>query len=312
MRFFESLTKIEKAALSHMTMSYLDDQLPENWDDESERVSHPIEIDNQIIDVQGFKKPFFELKTYNLKNNGLDLDVDSLIYLSRLASYRVSENNEDFELQKESYGTMLANQTSGMHNLFDHPVLASHFISLEINDARVSGRYGGEIESGEAFRVYGEKNTVTISLAPEQYVRFVRSQSAKVPCTISRRGGYLNDEPSTDYLTASKEAAEVKSHADDVVKPLIELTEKLSDLMGSGKVASSKRFAEVYEFMDLIEQQFEECIGSIEKTQVEAVYQIKYKFFQKMIDQVQLEVKALPVNRKKEFMILLENMGSDL
>lgn len=312
MRFFESLTEEEKAVLSRLSLAYLDDNLSEGWDDKKARVDHEMTIEGKPEIVQGFEDNFFELKSYNLRGVDTALPADDLMFLSRIANFQKEKKVDLAEYRQKAFGVVLANQTSGGHHLFDHPVDTQHHISIEFNDARVYGNLDGKLEVGEEVRISGGVNTLNIKLAPEQYVRFVRSQSVKVPCTIARRAGYLNDEPESSYLTTVKEAKDVQVQAREAVAPLVKTMTELTDLLASGKMTSRKRFAEALALIEEVEAAYKECFDKVNEAQTGSVARVQENFVQRMIEQVEHEAKSLPAAQKEQVMLLLQEMGKDL
>lgn len=312
MRFFESLTDEEKLVLSRLSLAYLDDKLPEGWDEEKERVEFEKTVEGKQVTIQGFKDNFFELKTYRVQGMEFDLPVDDLMYISRLSNHQERKKLDLSEYRQKSYGAVLANQSSGGTHLFDHPVDTQNFISIEFNDARVYGDLDGSLNAGDEVRISGDVNTLNIRLAPEQYVRFVRSQNVKVPCTIARRAGYLNDEPESDYLTTVREANEVREQATEAVSPLIEIVKELADLLESGKMTSQKRFDTALALLEQAEAAYKECFEKVNEVQTGSVTRVQENFRQRMIDQVEHEVKSLPSAQKEQVMLLLQDIGKDL
>lgn len=310
--FYESLTAEERVALSHLALSYLDDVLPSDWDENKTRLDHAVTIEGKEVIVQGFENPHFGAKTYTLRGVEAALDEDQIVELSKIANYRQKESFDLEEYRQPAYGTLMANQSNGLFDLFDHPVQTQRAISLEISDARLHGDLDGKLKVGEEVRIMGDKATVNIQLAPEQYVRFVRSQRVKVPCTISRRGGYLNDALDQSYLTAIKEANDVHVKTSEAVSVLGEVAQQVIDLLGSGKMTSPKRFAEVETLLNQVEEAYRECFKSVNEAQAGAVSRVQENFMQRMIDQVELEVQALPNDQKQQVLHLLKDMSKDL
>lgn len=312
MRFFESLTDEEKLVLSRLSLAYLDDKLQEGWDENKERVDYEKTVEGKQVTIQGFKDNFFELKTYCVRGMDFDLPVDDLMYISRLSNHKERKKLDLSEYRQKSYGAVLANQTSGSTHLFDHPVDTQNFISIEFNDAKVYGDLEGGLNAGDEVRISGDVNTLNIRLAPEQYVRFVRSQSVKVPCTIARRAGYLNDEPEKDYLTTVKEAKEVREKAVEAVSPLVKIMTELADLLESGKMTSQKSFATALDLIDQAEAAYQECFRQVSEVQTGSVTRVQENFRQRMIDQVEHEVKSLPAAQKEQVLLILKDIGKDL
>lgn len=312
-RFFESLTDNEKALLSHLSMDYLDHALKEGWDERKERVDHPFTIEGKEIAVQSFKNAHYHLKGYTIKGMETDLDEDQLMFLSRIANFKEEKGGVYLhEYHQPSYGTLLANQVNGSFELFDHPVQTQYAISLEFSDAHVSGDIDGSLKAGDTIRVSGGKNLLTVLLAPEQYVRFVRSQSVKVPCTISRRAGYLNDRPDSSYLVANKEGQSVYQAAAKAIEPLAELVEQISDLLESGKMTSVKRLTVVEGLLGEAEEAMKASFGEIQSSQMGAVSGIQQNFMGRMVDHIEREVEALPPQQKQTMLAILKDVTKDL
>lgn len=312
-RFYESLTENERALLSHLAMDYLDNALGEKWDEGKERVENIFVIEGKDVAVQSFRDVHYHLKTFTIQGMETDLDEEQLTDISRLANYKVKNRGVYLhEYHQPAYGTLLANQSNGSFTLFDHPIETQYAISLEFSDAHVSGDLDGSLKAGDTIRVSGGKNLLTVYLAPEQYVRFVRSQSVKVPCTISRRAGYLNDKPDASYLVANKEGVSVYQSTQKAIQPLVALVEQISDLLESGKMTSVKRLTEVEALLEEAEGVMKASFDEVQSSQVDAVSEIQQNFMGRMMDHIEREVEALPPQQKQMMLTILKDVAQDL
>lgn len=311
-RFYESLTNEERLLLEHMSMQYLDRVLPENWSENSERVDYQCQIGSEQVTVQGFAKPNFDVQTFRIREGELPFSMEVISSLASLANHRPERQNSNPEHQQPSYGALLSNQQAGNHVLFDHSVKVQHAVSLDFSDAEINGRMGGPLEPGEESSIRGRETTCKVVLAPEQFVRFVRGNAAAVPCTISRRAGYMHDDPPMDHLNSVKQAKNVREAAEGAAKELVKLAARAAEMMESGKVTSSKRFDELEAVLDEIEAAYKDVFGEVRKVQEDAVASIQENYLNRMIDQVEREIQALPESQRGTVLALMNSMGQDL
>lgn len=311
-RFHESLTEEEKLLLRHMTMQHLDSILPDDWDGSqkstmSARKDNWYEIGGEQINVQGLSKANYSLSSYQTKGLDLPYSHETISSLCNLANHVPRKKRVAEETAQESQGVMLVNQTMGHHVLFDYPVTTQYCMTLSFSDAEVH-----ESRVGEKAHIMDGKENLEVLMAPEQFVRFVRSSNVAIPCTISRYAGYLLDSPPMDHLEAVKLSVDVEASVNEITKELVQVADEVCELLESGKVNSKKKVRELEGLIDKLNQRYEEAVRKTADVQMDAIDGVRETYIHRLVEQVEREVQALPAAKREGVLKLLGHTGEDL
>lgn len=188
-----------------------------------------------------------------------------------------------------SQGVIMFKSPNGQFDLFDSPLAVDKCIEIELSSAQI-----GRFDSDSQMRVSGGRGKLEFRLSSEQYVRFMRSSSMEVPCTISSREHELFDAPTPEYHANHKIRQKLKANMKEFMSPLKAMESELIGML-DGKTFTSKKtmepvIAKLEEF-DALYRSLEEEAG---EKKVSAAKEIVEEFRKDMQKQAQVELNRLP------------------
>lgn len=300
-QFIRALSHDEQALLGHVVMQYLDglyadagmsDGSPSHWSSYLTREQHELTINGTPLTVEGFTKANPEFTSTRAKDQVLS--ENALNLLGNLSHYRPENPNKAYNrgLSQPQFGAMTCGRRSGGMSLFDHPVSEQHCVVLAAMDACFYPP--PEHDPRPETRISGGTHLWDVYLSDIQFTRMIRGEFAEVPCTISRSFGYLNDEPDNDYLETSKLRQDVEDKIDDLVQPLKQRLDELYGALSEGKLNGKARLAGMIDLVTELEQDWQGVSETINKTSAESIAGVRRVFMERLVQQVEQDVKAMP------------------
>lgn len=219
-------------------------------------------------------------------------------YLRDIESYKNNSTSGDADTQS-SQGVLRLSNPQGQIRLFDSPLEVSQCVEFQLCKARISRR-GSE----DVFSIHAGARKLDFRLSPEQFIRFMRSESMMIPCTISCINGDMFDPPLPDYDTHNKINSSLESEIAKQVKPLKEAQEDLlSFIKANMPFTSKKMLKELNDKFLAFERIYNEIKININNKKTSSAQDITEEFKKSLIKIASVEMERLPDHLKNKLYI---------
>lgn len=199
---------------------------------------------------------------------------------------------------QNSQGTLAINRPVGTFDLFDAPLAVSNCIEFNIALANLS-----HSDRDSPVHVSAGLSKIKFQMSPEQFIRFMRSESASIPCTIASKDGVRFDPPSPEFHVQHGIRKNLKKELSVHLAPLKRLESELLALLKTGPFTSKKAVAVVNAKFAEFEALYHALEPALADSKVAASNEIVDDFKSRFIQFAQNEAKKLPPSIRDQLYI---------
>jgi len=293
--FLNELTHDERALLSHLATKLLDQEAPPNenrsrqWDAGKERITHTVETAAGTLEVQGFM--IFHASFS--RPLGMNMSGEAFEFLSGIANYQPDILAKKFAGRTNPAFSMLSSgRTSSSLSMFDHPIEESRPMRLSLADARLTINERGGRDKGSVSLMDGVHQW-DISLTGDQYLRMLRGEHTRVPCTINRSFGYLNDEPDNRYLEPNRQSDHVERSVKEMTSELSAKVREMTKILSAGAVTTKKKLNLLSDLADEADQCWADVRTRLIKLSDDGIENVKHDFKRRLSQQLEQDAHLL-------------------
>lgn len=194
------------------------------------------------------------------------------------------------EMSPDSQAVMMVKHPHGRFNLFDTPVSADTCMEISLSSARLYRSRSSE----DSISIQDGAGKMEFMLSAEQYVRFMRSDSMSVPCTINSLNCENYDAPLPDYHVNHAIRKNLKKGLEKEVEPLAVLEKEIIGMVAGKSFTSKKAVNELAQKFEAFVQKFEKMEEPLKEHKFAAAHQIVDQFRSELEEQAQAELARLP------------------
>lgn len=219
-------------------------------------------------------------------------------YLRDIDSHKNNSTSGDADTQS-SQGVLRLCNPQGQIRLFDSPLEVSQCVEFQLCKARISRR-----DSEDVFSIHAGARKLDFRLSSEQFIRFMRSESMMIPCTISSMNGDMFDPPLPDYDVHNKLNSSLESEISKQVRPLREAQEALlSFIKANMPFTSKKTLKELNDKFLAFEKIYNEIKVDINNKKSASAQDIAEEFKKSLLRVANIEMERLPEHLKNKLYI---------
>ncbi|PTH79046.1 hypothetical protein [Aeromonas veronii] len=218
--------------------------------------------------------------------------ISSLLTFAKRADVAAIEAylESEREMSPDSQAVMRVKHPHGRFDLFDTPVSADTCMEISLSSARLYRSRSSE----DNISVQDGSGKMEFQLSAEQYVRFMRSDSMSVPCTINSLNCENYDAPLPDYHVNHAIRKNLKAGLQKEIEPLAVLEKEIIEMVEGKSFTSKKAINELAQKFEAFVQKFDEMEEPLKEHKFAAAHQIVDQFRSELEDQAQAELARLP------------------
>lgn len=303
-----NLTQEESDILSYIAADFVKEYI-NGVCSNHEELFNKIEVDGQQFSTIKSSKDMSSAldckQTYFVKKHGASALTEGTIklishagFLRDIKEFSKNSNKDEIETQP-SQVVIRSGNPEGEIYLFDSPLPVHKCVEFQICKARISRR-----DSDDTFNIGAGARKLDFRLSPEQYVRFMRSESLMVPCTISSINSDMFDPPLPDYEVRSKIRSNLRSDISKQAKPLYDSEKELIAFIKSNMPFTNKKtLKELNDRFLAFEKIYNEMQGDLKNNKINSAQNISEEFKKNLVKIAQREMERLPDHLKPQLYI---------